>query len=83
VHAVVDGMELDERVGQYVREVLTSGPQAIAAAKTLLRDIDGVSVDEASVITSETLARRRTSDEGREGLSAFLEKRRPAWSDPH
>jgi len=83
VHAVVDGVELDDRVNQYVREVLTSGPQAIAAAKTLLRDIDGATVGEAGAITSETLARQRSSDEGREGLQAFLEKRRPAWSQPH
>lgn len=83
VHAVVDGAQLDERVSQYIREVLTSGPEAIAAAKALLRDIDAAPQADVSRITSEALAHRRSSDEGREGLRAFLEKRKPSWSDPH
>lgn len=79
VHAVVDGAELDDLVAQYVREVLTSGPEAIAAAKTLLRNIAGKPPGDVTDLTTNALADRRESAEGQEGLRAFLEKRKPSW----
>jgi methylglutaconyl-CoA hydratase len=79
VHAVVPEGELDAAVAAYVREFLTSGPEAIAAAKALIRDVHGRSVEDARPITARALAARRVSAEGQEGLMAFLEKRKPSW----
>lgn len=80
VHAVVPPGELDATVDAYVREILTAGPEAIAAAKALIRDVWGRTLDEARPITAQAIATRRVSEEGQEGLRAFLEKRRPSWS---
>ena len=79
VHAVVPAAELDATVSGYVREFLAAGPEAIAAAKALIRDVWGRSREEARPITANALATRRVSREGQEGLNAFLEKRKPSW----
>jgi methylglutaconyl-CoA hydratase len=80
VHAVVPAEELDATVDQYVREILTAAPQAVAAAKGLIRDVSGRLPADAAPITTALIARLRVSDEGQEGLKAFLEKRAPSWS---
>ena len=79
VHAVVPESELDATVAAYVREFLSAGPEAIAAAKALIRDVWGRSVEDARPISASALAARRVSAEGQEGLTAFLEKRKPSW----
>ena len=79
VHAVVPEGELDAAVATYVGEFLSAGPEAIAAAKALIRDVHGRSVEAARPITANALAARRVSAEGQEGLTAFLEKRKPSW----
>jgi len=65
--------DLDEAVERVVAELLTSGPEAVRAAKALVRDRPPA--DELPQIA----AQRRTSAEGQEGLRAFLEKRAPGW----
>jgi methylglutaconyl-CoA hydratase len=79
VHAVVSAAELDDRINQYVQELLTAGPEAIAAAKALIPAVWGRDSDVATSITAAAIAARRVSPEGQEGLRAFLEKRAPAW----
>jgi methylglutaconyl-CoA hydratase len=79
VHAVVPAGELDTRVGHYVHELIGGGPEAIAAAKALIADVARRGPGEAMMVTSEAIAARRASEEGKEGLRAFLEKRQPAW----
>ena len=79
VHALVPESELDAAVATYVGEFLSAGPEAIAAAKALIRDVYGRSGEAARPITANALAARRVSDEGQEGLTAFLEKRKPSW----
>ena len=64
---------LDGAVERVVGELSTSGPQAARAAKRLIRD------GPRGTATVELAARMRTSDEGQEGLRAFLERRQPAW----
>jgi methylglutaconyl-CoA hydratase len=54
--------------------VLQAAPDAVARAKKLLREISAGSADTAAAI-----ADARASAQGREGLSAFLEKRKPNW----
>jgi methylglutaconyl-CoA hydratase len=80
VHAVVPLSELDATVSRYLDEIAGGGPDAIAAAKTLIRTVSGLGRDEAAPITANAIAARRTSPEGQEGLKAFLEKRTPRWS---
>jgi len=75
----VPAAELDAAVERYVRELLTAGPEAIAAAKALIPQVWGRSVPEAMPMTAAAIAGRRVSKEGQEGLRAFLEKRSPTW----
>lgn len=71
--------EIAERIST---QLLKNGPTAMAAAKKLIVTVSGRSVDEALFAeTAGLMADRRASAECREGLSAFLEKRRPGWLD--
>jgi methylglutaconyl-CoA hydratase len=79
VHAVVPGAELDAAVDRYVAELLTAGPEAMAASKALIPVVWGRSTEEATAVTAAAIAARRVSAEGQEGLRAFLEKRTPNW----
>jgi methylglutaconyl-CoA hydratase len=79
VHAVVPAAELDAAVARYVQELLTAGPDAVAAAKALIPHVWGRSIEGASSITAAAIASRRVSPEGQEGLRAFLEKRAASW----
>ena len=80
VHAVVPEAELPAAVARKVESLLTSGPEAVAAAKKLIDTVSPMGIEEAFSITAAAIAARRASPEGKEGLSAFLEKRRPSWS---
>jgi methylglutaconyl-CoA hydratase len=75
VHEVVPVDELDTAVDGIVAELLTAGPEAARHAKRLVLDapLDGLE-------TARRIADRRTSDEGQEGLRAFLERRKPEWA---
>jgi methylglutaconyl-CoA hydratase len=79
VHAIAPAADLDARVAEYVGEVLSTAPQAVAVIKTLLRQIAGRPAPAVRSATAEALATRRASAEGQEGLRAFLDKRRAAW----
>ena len=74
-----DEQALDAAVAQLVKQLLTSGPQAVAAAKQLLFDVGNNITDKVIVQTCERIADIRVSPEGQQGLSAFLEKRSPTW----
>jgi methylglutaconyl-CoA hydratase len=71
VHEVAE--DLDGAVNAVVESLLQGGPEAVRAAKQLVRE------HPEGEETAQIAARRRTSDEGQDGLRAFLEKRRPAW----
>lgn len=79
-HTVVAPSNLDAGVDGVLREVLSAGPEAIAAAKRLIALVAPISAEQAGALTSEMLAQRRVSSEGQEGLRAFLQKRRPGWN---
>lgn len=79
VHAVTGAAHLDARVADYAGELLSAAPEAIATAKELLRRIAGRPPREVADLTAETIAARRVSAEGQEGLRAFLEKRKATW----
>jgi methylglutaconyl-CoA hydratase len=71
IHEVTD--DLDGAVERVVGELLSAGPSAARAAKELAR------APQSAEETAERIAAHRTSQEGQEGLRAFLEKRSPAW----
>ncbi len=80
VHEVVPAGELDARVQALAATLAAAGPQAVRACKRLLHDVAGHDITPALVQhTVEAIADIRASDEGREGVRAFLEKRKPAW----
>jgi methylglutaconyl-CoA hydratase len=74
--------ELEETTASIIERLRVGGPQAQAAAKRLLDDVDNVTVDGAVALTPEHIARQRASEEAREGFAAFLEKRSPNWMEP-
>ena len=80
VHAVVPATELDACVDDYIQEILSAAPEAIATAKELVRRVAGRPAQDTLGITSDAIAARRASAEGQEGLKAFLEKRRARWN---
>jgi methylglutaconyl-CoA hydratase len=79
VHHVVPAAGLDHAVASCLNDVLAAGPEAVAAAKALIREVAGRSIEDAAPITARTIAARRVSAEGQEGLRAFLEKRAPSF----
>ena len=81
VHQVAASGELDAAVDRYLQELSSAGPEAIAAAKALIPNVWGRPVAEAMPITAAAIAARRVSSEGQEGLRAFLEKRKPRWTE--
>ena len=79
-NAVAKEEELDQVVDQKIKLLLTSGPQAISICKELLQKVPSMSYDQFKRYTAEVIAKLRISDEGQEGMNAFLEKRKPKWS---
>ncbi len=80
VHDVVPPGELGAACDRLIASLLTSAPEAIGVAKRLIDEVTGKSPDEAMPVTVRTIAERRASAEAKEGLTAFLEKRPPAWA---
>ncbi len=74
---------LDEMVGQQLRWLAEGGPHAVSQAKALIFGVLGKSKEKQEAIdryTADLIARLRVSNEGQEGLSAFLDKRKPDWT---
>jgi methylglutaconyl-CoA hydratase len=80
VHEIVPAAELDAAVTRRLAEVITAGPRAIATAKALIREIAAAHPNDVIGLTTNTIAAQRVSEEGQEGLRAFLEKRKPSWT---
>ena len=82
VHAVVPAAELDAQVASLTQALCNASPNAVRACKTLLQQVSGRAIDAALIAqTVESIADIRASDEGREGVQSFLQKRKPAWLD--
>ncbi len=74
---------LDDRVEARIRQILKNGPDAIAWAKKLARHIPGMPMSVTKKYTAEIIAGLRISDEGQEGMDAFLNRRKPRWVVDH
>ena len=80
VHEVVPAGELDAKVAAMAQALAAAGPAAVKACKQLVHDVAGHEITPALVQrTVEGIADIRASDEGKEGVRAFLEKRKPNW----
>lgn len=71
---------LDQVVNERIAQLITSGPKALAMCKDLLQKVPAMDYEEFKRYTAEVIAKLRISDEGQEGMNAFLEKRKPRWS---
>jgi methylglutaconyl-CoA hydratase len=80
VHAVVTADQLDGKVAALAASLLQAGPAALKACKDLVQDVAGHNISQLLIDrTVQNIADIRVSDEGREGIQAFLGKRKPAW----
>lgn len=77
---VADEEALDGAIAELIAAIKKNGPQAMAEAKALIRNVAGRPLAEEVIAdTVERIARVRASAEGREGVAAFLAKRKPNW----
>ena len=80
VHEAVEEQFLDDKVEQLITAILSNGPEAVVAAKQLVFAVSGKAIDSSLIEhTCEVIAGIRVSAQGQEGLSAFLDKRKPHW----
>lgn len=80
---LVPAGELDAAVAELVKHLLAGGPESHAKIKALIRDVAGRRPDDAvAAETAKRIAEIRGSAEGREGIAAFLEKRKASWCSP-
>lgn len=80
VHEVVDVDGLDSVVDGWLKHLLSAGPAAVRACKRLVLDVAEREINEQLIATTvESIADIRASNEGREGVQAFLNKRKPSW----
>ncbi len=80
LHEITPPDELDARINTILGTLMATSDAAVAATKTLIRDVAGKPIDDAlAADTAERIARMRASDDGREGIASFLAKRKPRW----
>ncbi len=79
VNRMVPENLLDDEVEEMIRQIVSSGPAAIGVCKELLKQISDMDLGEAGPYTAKLIADMRQSDEGQEGMDAFLNKRKPNW----
>jgi methylglutaconyl-CoA hydratase len=80
VHRLCAPEQLDSEVAALVATLVANGPLATRACKLLVRDVSAATMSEAlRADTARRIADIRASDEGKEGLQSFLQKRPPAW----
>lgn len=80
MHELSQDGAIDQVVARIAGALLDAGPQAIAQTKALIEQVGTRVIDQGLMEqTAGLIAAVRASGEGREGVSSFLEKRRPAW----
>ena len=79
VNRAVTADDLDAAISEIVADLLLGGPSGIASSKRLVREVPEMAMAEAFRWTAALSADLFAADEGREGMSAFIEKRDPGW----
>ena len=80
VHELASADTIDARVDAIVQTLVANGPAAVKASKKLVQDLAGQPLTpELRADTARRIADIRASDEGREGVQSFLNKRKPSW----
>jgi methylglutaconyl-CoA hydratase len=80
VHEVVKAERLDATVAGVAAALVQAGPEAVRSTKELVQHVAGHAITNLLIRrTVEAIADARASDEGREGIQSFLEKRKPGW----
>lgn len=80
VNKSVPFSELDPVAGELIVQLRTSGPKAMSQCKSLIFEVsNNLTLSEAYDYTARMIAELRVSEEGQEGMKAFLEKRKPGW----
>lgn len=80
VHSVVSADALDGAVADVVKALVSNSPHAVKEAKRLVQDVAGRPLSEELIAdTAVRIADIRSSEEGKEGVRSFLEKRKPGW----
>lgn len=80
VHEVASADALDATTAGIVKALVSNSPNAVKEAKQLVQDMAGTPLTDALIAdTAERIADIRSSEEGKEGVRAFLEKRKPGW----
>jgi methylglutaconyl-CoA hydratase len=81
VHECVPVSELDARVDKFAQQLAQCGPEALARSKKLLRMVAKAPISpKLGAATARVLSEARAGSEAREGIRAFLEKRKPGWN---
>ena len=81
-YTVADMEEMTAMEEHLAKLAFAAAPGAVADAKQLVDDVYGREIDHGlGVHTAKAIAKRRASEEGKEGLSAFLERRKPDWAE--
>ena len=82
VNRSVPEEKLEETLNEVISLLRTSGPKAMSHGKKLIFEVvNNLSLDDAYEYTARMIAEIRSSEEGQEGMNAFLEKRRPKWAE--
>jgi methylglutaconyl-CoA hydratase len=80
VHELVDAEALDAKVNELAQALVSASPAAVKACKRLVQDVAERPIDDALIAaTVQGIAEIRASEQGREGVQSFLQKRKPAW----
>lgn len=80
IHAVAAPEALDATVDAIAAELLKGGPSALRLGKALIERVTGGVPEAVRADTAQRIAGIRASAEGKEGVAAFLEKRKPNWA---
>src|SRR6266566_3704359 len=78
-HVAAHELALDGLIDSKISQILTSAPNAIAAAKELIFGVAARTLESSLEFAADAIARARTGEEGQAGMQAFLERQKPPW----